>query len=418
MSLVEYFRMVLVGAILMVACFYVTRERQDRSLNFALFYALLYTAVSVVFIHLLAVKLGWWYFKDADNCIQMPWDIYFIWVLVWSVVPVFLMRNNRFIVVLIFVAVLDFTLMPAMHQHGWLVLDDNWWIGEVLLLLFAFTPAYYWAYNSLHAGKVLHRTYFQIVVVGLLFFFLLPYVLYYNAKQTFFFDDLNTLEWQLLLVASIPGLQACMDLSRVGLGTPFPYDPTTRLVRSGVYAYCKNPIQLSFVLLYACLGLVFQSWWYGLAIVISWLYACTVSDFQEKMDMEHKFGFPWITYNQLVPNWFFLWRPTVHAPGTLYYDSNCGVCSQLKQWVVQQKPIELNFKPASEFAGCITQLTYIDPYGRAYKSVRALAKALNHTHLIWSFFGWVMFFPPINFLLQTIVDSIFERDLADATCEL
>ena len=57
--------------------------------------------------------------------------------------------------------------------------------------------------------------------------------------------------WQLQLaiqcvfLIAVPGISAAFEFAERGGGTPIPFDPPRRLVTSGIYRYCANPMQVS-----------------------------------------------------------------------------------------------------------------------------------------------------------------------------
>jgi protein-S-isoprenylcysteine O-methyltransferase Ste14 len=70
---------------------------------------------------------------------------------------------------------------------------------------------------------------------------------------------------QVLAVPALLGLTAMQEFVLRGRGTPVPFDPPRRLVTTGIYAYVRNPMQLSAVLLLFLSGAVLQNAWVAAA---------------------------------------------------------------------------------------------------------------------------------------------------------
>jgi len=79
----------------------------------------------------------------------------------------------------------------------------------------------------------------------------------------------------------------------------------------------------------------------------------------------------------------------------------------LKQWFIHRNTQNLQIDDADHFPkGHILQVTYVDHNEVEYKSVSAIASALEHINLVYASFGWIMRLPIINQVLQIIVDSM------------
>lgn len=73
-------------------------------------------------------------------------------------------------------------------------------------------------------------------------------------------------------VCCVPGLAAVQMFALYGNGTAIPLDPTQRLVRIGIFAYVRNPMQLCSALIWIVLGCVLQSIWVASAALMAWVF--------------------------------------------------------------------------------------------------------------------------------------------------
>jgi len=203
----EVARPIFLACSLAFLAFLTLRNKQDTTRNWSMFYSSLYITAVLPIANVICINLGFWKFLDpALPLILMPYDIFFLWIISWGVVPIFFLERRRYILIVIAIVFwLDIVLMPALERVGILQLNDSWLIGEVALIATVFIPAYLWAYAYTHQKWIWFRALLQ------LFF----------------------------LIIAFPGLVAVINLVQVGKGTPFPYDKTTRLVTSGVYAYIR-----------------------------------------------------------------------------------------------------------------------------------------------------------------------------------
>lgn len=382
------------------------RKRQDRKLNWAIFNALLYTSVSLPIINIICINQGYWEFA-VQNAISLPFDLYFIWVVIWGVIPVFFLDKRYFLIILALMVWVDLLLMPVLDTYQIIYLNPNWLVGEVLLISFVFIPAYLWAYFYYYQIFTWARAVIQILVMTAIFIIGLPFIFHHYGLLDILDYRWSPIAFQMLLIIAFPSLIAVQDLILKGKGTPFPYDPTTQLVSNGVYAYCRNPIQWSFTLIFIPLSIYHNNGYFLLGSIISLAYSIGVSDFQEYPDMHTKFGEKWTEYIRNTPKWYFLWKPNNIPKATIFFDSNCNQCAQISQWFFERSPINLSIKKAHHFKGNkLLKVTYIDNEGESHESVKAIAYALEHINLMYATLGWVMRFIPIHFILQAIVDTM------------
>ncbi len=94
---------------------------------------------------------------------------------------------------------------------------------------------------------------------------------------------------------------------RYGKGSPLPTAPTQKLVTTGPYAYCRNPMMLGTILYYLGLVLLVGSPT-GVVLVILFeiLYGVYIK-FVEEKELELRFGKEYIEYRKYTP--FIIPRP-------------------------------------------------------------------------------------------------------------
>jgi len=82
-----------------------------------------------------------------------------------------------------------------------------------------------------------------------------------------------------------------------------PWQPTTAIIRSGVFGYSRNPIYLAFCITTLGCGLIFDSWWgvvavLPLVLLLQWLVIR-----KEERYLKAKFGDPYLDYQRRVRRW-------------------------------------------------------------------------------------------------------------------
>ena len=383
-------------------------KEQDTRLNWAMLYSTLYVCITLPIVNNICVSNDLWnYSNQQTNTVGLPVDLFFMWTLLWAIVPVYFLKTKYILPVAILILWIDILVMPLLADIGIISLSQIWLLGEVILIVTVFAPAYFWAYCSYNNQHRAIRASFQVICMALLVLIAFPYVLskYGLIESLQLYTAPFTL--QILIIIVFPSLVAVVDLVTKGKGTPFPYDPTSKLVLTGVYAYCRNPIQWSFTLLFIPLSMYYSSYYVLLGSIFSIAYSYGVSDFQEYADMEKRFGSSWLTYKKNVPKWRFLWRPSTIPRGTVYFDYDCNQCCQIRDWFIKSLAINLDIRSASEFSdSSINQVTYIDHNGLQITSVKAIASCLEHINLAYATLGWFMRFPLVNQVLQLIINTM------------
>ncbi len=84
-------------------------------------------------------------------------------------------------------------------------------------------------------------------------------------------------------------------------GTQVPVAPTTSIVSTGPYAYTRNPMQTSAVLMMVGAGLVVNSWSFMLGgLVIPIVYLIYIRRVEE-VELEARFGEEYLAYKRATP---------------------------------------------------------------------------------------------------------------------
>ena len=304
-------------------------------------------------------------------------------------------------------------LMPLLEPIGILTLGENWLMGELLLIGLVFLPSQIWFHfhnTNTHIGG---RSFFQVLVMAFLLLTGLPFLVGHHIGYSV--ADWSPFGLQILFILALPSLVAVVDLVGKGRGTPFPYDPTTQLVQSGVYAYIRNPIQWSFTWSFVPLALIYQSPFLLLGIPVSIAYVIGVSNVQEKSALQERYGQAWINYAKDVPVWYFQWKPTTIPTAKIYFSSDCGICASFRKWLAKKHPCNLIFMDAKAHSSVLESLRYVGENGVEYSSVAALASGLEHINLFWASIAWMMRLPGILHILQIIVDTM---EIGKASCQI
>ncbi|WP_071397289.1 methyltransferase family protein [Flammeovirga pacifica] len=397
---------------------YITlRNHQEEKRNWAMFNASLLVGTWLPIINFILVDQGYWKFTES-TALGMPFDLYFLWVILWGVIPCFFLLKKHFLIVFIAVFWMDIIFMPLLQKYGVLELHENWLIGEVLMILTVFIPSYLWSYSSYHSIYLWFRAVCQVIVMIGLIIIGLPFLLNHYQLISEVNYSWSPILLQVLLIIVFPALVAVQDLVIKGRGTPFPYDKTKRLVTTGVYAYCRNPIQWSLTWIFIPLCIYHETYFLLIGSVVSIAYVFGVSEFQEYPDMAKRYGEEWQNYIDKVPKWYFLWQPKFIPKGTIYFDMNCQQCSHIAQWFTNRNTQNLNIAPASTYNGeILTKVTYVDHQQNIYRGVNAIGHALEHINLAYATLGWFLRFYPLNYLFQLIVDTMGIGDEAE-TCDI
>lgn len=415
--LIENIRLIIVFVCIVFLALFILKEKQETKLNWALFYGFIWMLFALPIINYVCVQFNLWRFLINKNPIKIPYDILFMWLFFWML-PFYFFKGKYTSIMTLILLWIDVLTMPLLKKFGILELNGNWLIGEVILVIIVFLPNYLWAKFSLQKKHTAFRALMQVITMSLFLLIVIPFSVKYFEINHFEFSSFSLVWFQIIFIIAFPSLIAVIDLVNKGKGTPFPYDKTEKLVTSGVYAYIRNPIQWSFTMLFFPLSIYHQSYLLLFGSVISFAYTIGVSNSQEYEDMKNRFGKKWESYKSKTPNWYFLWKPQLYPEATIYFKRNCNQCEEIKSWFEKRNGQNLKIVYADFYENeTLLQATYKTVDRKEYKSVTAIAYALEHINLGYASLGWFIRLPIINFIIQTIVDSLgFSKE--DTNCEL
>jgi protein-S-isoprenylcysteine O-methyltransferase Ste14 len=370
----------------------------------AVYLATLWTLPSLAAVHLLAQFFEWWTFDFiGGGMFGMPADLLLGWALLWGALPALLLPRMDLTSMMGLMIAIDLVLMPLCAPV--VQLGAHWLTGELVAVTIVLVPAQLlarWTMRDEHLGGrvVLQFLLFTgVVIIGI------PAIVLTITKSDVRFEMPYVIA-QCAILAGIIGVSAVQEFAERGGGTPFPYDPPKKLVRSGIYAYVRNPMQLSSSILFVLLAVLTSNGWLALAALVSFAYAAGFAAWDEDGDLRERFGVDVERYRAAVRNWIPTWHPRIEEPSTVYFAAGCDPCSDIAAWLQGRNPCQLLFVPAEHHPTLdLDRVRYEAPDGYTADGVAAMARALEHIHFGWAMAGFAMRLPIARTILQVIVDA-------------
>ena len=362
--------------------------RRDTGYRYAIgaLFSFIYALPLTLIGHVLAIRYGLWTFDSSTLALLgFPADIWFAGAFLWGPVLFLLLPEvNPWLLVLPAV-VLNGIVMPMLSPF--LIVGEHYFAGVVVVFLAAHLPALYLARWTARNVQLPYRAALLAVAHGGIAYFVLPTIIMHAmggswAALALQPDWVLTLLGALLVLASILGLHAVQMFVVYGNGTPIPLDPTQRLVYSGLYAYVRNPMQLSTALAWLVIGIALRNVWVALAALMAVAFVLGLVRWHHRHDLERRFPDGWPALCANVPEWLPRWRPWVVASSSLTYDAlnprHAAIVRLLGNMRVHG--LELNAGGGA--------LTYKDPDGlETWTGASALAASLWHVNFAMAFVG-------------------------------
>jgi protein-S-isoprenylcysteine O-methyltransferase Ste14 len=370
------------------------------------FAAFLWNVTTLIPVNVAAVHCGWWSFHVKGGTLAgVPMDLVLGWSTLWSVIPVLLLARVPWNVTVPALILADLVYMPLLRPL--LVLEPQWLLGEILAIAVALVPALAFARwtecdRHVHARNAM----WMFVFAGLPLAVIPLTILEVTHESLPRWSPAMFIVLQLLVFPALLGVTAVQEFSIRGDGTPVPYDPPKRLVTSGVYAYVRNPMQLSATLLMLGAAAVLRSWWMLAACGTTLVYSAGLAYWDELRDMQRFEG--WQRYRASVPLWLPRWRPHVTQPAFLYIAGGCGLCRSVHRLVERLHPDGVEIIPAEEHpTRDLERITYATRDGSfEAEGVQAVARALEHVNIAFAFCAFMIRLPLISAIVQLVVDAV------------
>jgi protein-S-isoprenylcysteine O-methyltransferase Ste14 len=400
-------------AVILTGVVWVWRRPNGRDVRGALL-AFCWNLPTLLALQLAASHFNWWQF-DAQGGLLLgaPVDLVLSWAWLWGFVLAIAFPTLPLVLVVAIALAADLALMPAATPV--VVLGSYWLAGEAVGLIFVLIPGQLLARWTTRGIRLSERVVLQMMVFGGLIVFVLPAIAI-DSSGSAWLNPFSRPAWQWSLMVQVLAIPALFGVSAVqefvvrGRGTPVPFDPPQRLVVSGVYAYVRNPMQLSAVVLLVLLGLMLKNIWVSAAGVMAHIYAIGLAGWDEDTDLRLRFGESWTRYRQAVQGWIPRRRPWFQndsPDARLFVASRCGMCTQVGQWFTRRGAVRLEILPAETYgARALTRITYTTADGTGeFSGVQAIARALEHIHLGWAMIGWLLRLPVICQFAQLLIDA-------------
>lgn len=364
-------------------------------------------ATLAVWVVVLAVEAGTdvWSFHDAPTTVaEMPLEISLGWALLWGAVPALV--GGPLWAWIVGFAWVDLMALPLMAPV--LVLRDGWLLGEALLLTCAALPGPAGGRATRERCWLPLRVTLQAGVFAGLFGWLLPHLALPGEGLGWrdVVDHGYLVRSVLLTVAigfAVPALAAVVELARAG-GTPFPWDPPSRLVTTGPYAYLANPMQLGAVGLLGTLAAAAGSLLLATATLFTLTFSVVLAERHEHLTLTRRWT-AYGTYRQHVRAWLPRWHPYVPTPATLWVSETCNLCAATGTLVKNLEPTGLTLRAAEEAPFALRRMQWQDDSSNS-SGVSAFARALEHSNLALAWLGWWMRLPGVDRVLQLIGDAV------------
>ena len=376
--------------------------------------ASLWNVPALLVLHVAALEFGWWrYDATGGLLLGMPVDLLLAWAWLWGALPAMGCSSWPLGLVLVSAFAGDLLFMPAAAPV--VRLGPSWIVGDAIGVLAALLPAMLLARLTARDEHLVARAVLQVIAFAGLLLFVLPAIAV-DSSSTAWVNPMHRPAWQLSLIVQLLAVPALVGLTAVqefvtrGGGTPVPFDPPRRIVTTGIYAYLRNPMQLSAVVLLILWGAVLGNVWISAAGVMAHLYSVGLAGWDEDTDLRARFGDDWVAYRRGVRRWRPSWRPWYRSdgpPSRLWVADGCGMCSDVGRWFARRGARHLAILPAETHPSqALRRITYEPGDGaRAAAGVEAVARALEHIHLGWALVGALLRLPGVCPFVQLLVDA-------------
>ena len=107
------------------------------------------------------------------------------------------------------------------------------------------------------------------------------------------------------LVLSLVLFFSSLNLFNSYKENPTPQADTKKIIKTGIFAYCRNPMYLAFILFHLSMFLTFENVGYFLSAICLFYWIDNYVITEEEKFLEEKFGDEYTRYLQAVKKWIF-----------------------------------------------------------------------------------------------------------------
>lgn len=373
--------------------------------------AALWNVIGLLAVNALAVHLGWWSFgTSGTQWAGVPVDVVLGWALLWGAVPVLLLPWVNIVASATVLIVADALVMGSLQPL--VTLSGTWLYGEIVAVATCLVPGAALGYLTARSKGLRTRVGLQVVLFSALLLFLCPAVTFaatgtsWQQVSADIGGPVDLVLAQGAALVAIVALRAVADFARAG-GTPYPWDPPTRLVTAGPYAFVANPMQLAGVLLLVLTAAITAQPTLVAAAALALMFSVGLAWWSERDDLIRRFGDTWLRYRHEVRNWLPRWTPYPDRPQAwLYVAVSCDPCSSVGDWLSRRHPIALTIEPAEEYPEPLRRIRYECEDGLTLSGTRAAGAALEHVSLGYAMVGWLLRAPVLASFLQLLADAV------------
>lgn len=352
-DLLVFLRAVLFLSPLFVTFYLGYKHKENQRLLVGGLFSFLYSMGILLPAHALAIDLGMWqYGGDTLMLLGMPADLWFAGSLLFGPAIFFAFPHlNPFVFTVGFVVVQAFVFKSL---DPFLIAGDHWFLGVSLIFLIVHIPALYLARWTVFDTHLIERACLLAFSYGFLAFFVLPTLIMQAMGGQWDLQNKSLASYMITFILLTPcvvmGLTAVHMFVVHGEGTPIPLDKTKYLVRSGIYAYITNPMQLCSALSWIIIGFFLQNAFVSMSAVMAVIFVVGLVHWHHRNDLQVRFPDGWPEYKKSVPAWFPKWKPCIKSQSKLVWNSNSNVQKRYVDWLYKQNTIGLEFIGSNENA--------------------------------------------------------------------
>lgn len=343
-------------------------------------FSFLYSMGLLLPAHALAIHFGMWHYGgDALMLLGMPADLWFAGSFLFG--PAIFFAAPKLSPLVFTVGFVGVQALVFKSLDPFVIAGQNWFLGVVGVFLVAHIPALYLARWTAYDEKLPQRAVLLAFGFGFLAFFVLPTLIMQAMGGSWSFDEksLTSIIVTALCLAPclVMGLSAVHMFVVHGEGTPIPLDKTKHLVRSGLYAYVTNPMQLCSAVSWVIIGAFLQNVFVSLAAGMAVVFVLGLVRWHHRNDLLVRFPDGWPEYKANVCEWFPRWKPWVKEASEFYWNPECKFQKAYIDWL-DEKPVGLKVIATSKGSAQYTDANS----GLTFKGETALIYTLFHINFL------------------------------------